>query len=370
MSNLRNKKIVLTGGHAASTAFEVFKEARKRKKNWDFYWIGFKSSIEGENIPTLPILYFPKYGIKTYGLISGRLQRTFTLWTIPSLLKIPVGLLQAFFLLLKIKPHIIVSFGGSSSIPVVIAGFFLRIPILIHEQVSVAGIANRFGAIFAKKVAISRISSKKYFPRGKTVLTGNPIDYTIFKPKILKNIPKEPLILVTGGQSGSLFLNEVVEKSLERLLSIGKVIHLTGLKEEEKFKKIKESLDKKLKRRYWVFGTVSPDKYAKIFNSASIVISRAGANTVSKIVASFKPSILVPIPFSYLQEQEKNASFAKRYAGSRIIHQDELTPKSLISEVIFLKNNWKKIAKGLKKNRNPDIKAREKLVLEIENLIK
>jgi UDP-N-acetylglucosamine:LPS N-acetylglucosamine transferase len=106
------KKIVLTGGHAASSALVVAEEIKRQNKPWDIYWIGFKSSVEGENISTLSSIYFPKYGIKTFTLVTGRVQRNWTVHTIPSILKIPVGFIHAFMLLVKIKPGLILSFGG------------------------------------------------------------------------------------------------------------------------------------------------------------------------------------------------------------------------------------------------------------------
>ena len=174
-------KIVMTGGHAASTAFVVIQEIRKQKKPWEIYWIGFKSSFEGENISTLPSVYFPKYGIKTYDLISGRVQTKVSLHTLSAFLKIPVGFVHAALLLAKVRPNLILSFGGFSAFPVVVVGYFLGIPVIIHEQTSVVGRANKFSAPFAKKIALAREESRKYFPQRKTLLIGNPIVNSILK---------------------------------------------------------------------------------------------------------------------------------------------------------------------------------------------
>lgn len=364
------KRIVLTGGHAGATAFVLVDEIRIQKKPWQVYWIGPKSSFEGRYVPTLASMYFPRYGIRSFEIFSGRIQRKFSPWTIPSLAKIPLGFVHAFLLLLKLKPDIILSLGGFSAFPVVFAGFLLGIPVLIHEQTATAGRANIFSAHFAKKIFISRETSKKYFPREKLVLTGNPVPKDIVKNKIQNELPKFPVIFVTGGQSGSFTINEELEKVLEVLLKKFSIIHLTGLVQEEKFKRIRENLNKNLKRRYKVFGIVDPKIFNKFFNQAHIVISRAGANTVSKIVVAKKASILIPIPFSFLGEQQKNALFAKKFAHARVIRQDLFTSARLLKELEYLVRNWRKISRDVSWKKNPDLSAAETIVGEIEKNLK
>ena len=367
---IENKKVILTGGHAASSAFVVTEEIRRQKKPWDVYWIGFKSSIEGENISTLSSIYFPKYNIKTYNLFTGRIQRKWTIHTLPSLLKIPVGFIHAFWLIFKINPDLVLSFGGFSAFPVVVMAYLRNIPVIIHEQTSVVGRANRYSSFFARKIAVSRDTSKAYFPKDKTVLTGNPIPREIYRSENRLGFSKKPTVLITGGQSGSVALNSAVEKALRRFLNEYKVIHLTGLKDEAKFKKIYQTLNHKHRKNYAVFGIVDPREYNKLFNESSVIISRAGENTVSKIVASGKASVLVPLPISYLNEQKKNAEFAAEYGGARVIDQKSLKPERLFSEMEYLVKNWEKIAQNIKKIDNPDKDASEKLVSLMKEYIK
>lgn len=364
------KNVVFTGGHAASSAFVIAQEVKRQNKPWKIYWIGFKSSLEGEKVSSLSSLYFPKYGIKTYNINAGRIQRRWSVHTIPSLLKIPVGFIHALMILSEIKPNIILSFGGFSAFPVVIIGYIMRIPVIIHEQTSVVGRSNKYSSFFAKKVAVSRETSNKYFPVGKTVLIGNPIPKDIKEQSNSYDLPDNSVILVTGGQSGAMAINNAVGEILPKLLKKHKVIHLTGIKDENKFKNLKKELESNLNENYQVYGIVDPQKYNRIFNSADILISRAGANTVSKIIASRKPSILIPLPISYLHEQEENAIFAQKYGGARIIKQSDLKPGELLNEINYLQKNWRIIFKGLVKIKNPDIDAAEKLVALLEDLIK
>lgn len=369
MEEKRNKKVLFTGGHAASSAFVVAQEIKRQKLPWGLYWIGFGKSLEGEKVSTLSSIYFPKYGIKTHNLITGRVQRKWTIHTIPSLLKIPFGFFHAFWLLLKIRPNIILSFGGFSSFPVVVGAYILRIPVIIHEQTSVIGIANKYSSFFAKVIAISRESSREYFPKGKTYLTGNPIPKDLRESNKARKFSKTPVIMVTGGQSGATAINKIVGKSLTQLIKRYKIIHLTGLKDEVEYKSKRLRLEKSQMGNYTVFGIVDPKKFNEIFNTCDILISRAGANTVSKVVFCIKPSALIPYPYSYLDEQTKNAQFAAQYAGARVIKQETLTPQVLIKEINNLVENWKDVLKEIKSFKNPDKDADKKIVSLIKSCI-
>ncbi|KKQ43288.1 MAG: hypothetical protein US60_C0004G0008 [Microgenomates group bacterium GW2011_GWC1_37_8] len=369
MRKKSSKKIVLTGGHASSTAFVVIEEIRRQKKDWDIYWIGFKSSVEGKRVPTLSSLYFPKFGIKVYGIITGRIQRKLTIWTIPSLFKIPIGFIHALLLLIQIRPDLILSFGGFSAYPVVVVGFLLRIPVIIHEQTTVAGRANMYSSFFAKKIAISRESSRAFFPKEKVIFTGSPIpqDLLISNTQVLTE--KYPTIFITGGQSGSIAINAAVGDVLDEILKNYRVIHLTGIQEEKKFIVRRARLKKDEKERYRVYGIVDLKKFNELFNRSWLVVTRAGANTVSKIIASNKPTIFIPLPISYLDEQFKNALYAKKYVISEIIDQKQLTGKILYAKIVKIRGYFRDKTLKIKYKKSPDVNASKKLVGLIEKFI-
>ena len=179
-------KVVMTGGHAATTAIAVVEEIKAKRLDWGLTWIGVKKAIEGKTVQTLESEALPKLGVKFITIITGRAQRRFTIHTIPSLLKIPAGFVQSFYHLVKIKPNVVVSFGGFASIPVVVDAKILGIPIIIHEQTSVIGRANGFSSQIADKIALARSESLKYFPKEKSVVIGNPVmkEITKIKPKL------------------------------------------------------------------------------------------------------------------------------------------------------------------------------------------
>src|SRR4030042_5232509 len=114
-------KIIITGGHAGSTAYALIQKMKRIKPDWEIVFVGASSAIEGGNVPTLEKTYFPKIGIRYVKIIMGRIQRKLTLWTIPSIVKAPLGLLHALYIVFKEKPKVVVSFGGFSAFPVVLA---------------------------------------------------------------------------------------------------------------------------------------------------------------------------------------------------------------------------------------------------------
>lgn len=366
----KKDNIVLTGGHAATTAVAVIQEIKSQGLNWDLTWIGVKNAIEGKKVATLESEVLPKLGVKFIPLITGRIQRRFTVWTIPSIFKIPIGIIQAFYYLVKIRPGAILSFGGFASFPVVVGAKFLGISVVIHEQTSVAGRSNLLSEKFASQIAISRSGSEKYFPPGKCIVTGNPImkEITKIKPKLKMGEP--PTIFVTGGSRGSQRINEVLEKILKKLLSKYRLIHQTGGLDYLKFSEIKQKLPQALRNNYEVFVRVKPLEVHKIYQKCDIVIARAGANTVSEIMMVKRPSILIPLPVSYLDEQTKNAVIARDMGVAKIILQKNLTPEVLYKHIEETIADYPGITEKIKSKKSPDTGASENLVRILKGYMK
>lgn len=356
------KRIVLTGGHAATTALAVVEEIVKRRKGWNIHFIGSQRAIEGQNIPTLESVVYPKIGVYFHGLFTGRLQRHLTFWTIPSLLKIPVGFLHALSLLLKIRPAVVLSFGGFAGFPVVFCAWLLKVPAVVHEQTSAVGRANRFSSYFAKKIALSRKESLKYFPSEKCVVVGNPVLSKVARIKPKSVLAEPPVIYVSGGSRGSQVINSELRKIIKNLLKRYEVIHHTGFLDFEKFSNIKKGLPKNLSMHYEVYKVIDPTEIEKIYKRADIVVSRAGANTVSEIIVTKRPAILVPLPFSYMDEQTRNALFAQKFGIVKIIKQKNFSSKSLSASIEDVRKSWTAMVNQSKKMVSPDIYASQKIV--------
>lgn len=357
-------KVALVGGHLGP-ALALIQELGKRK-GVEIFWIGRRVAMERKGVVSLEYQVIPKLGIPFFHLTTGRLQRQLSPRTLPSLAKIPFGFLQAFLLLLRTKPDVIVSFGGYLSLPVVVSGWLLRIPTLVHEQTTTSGLANRIAASFATRVAISFATSAPDFPAEKTVLTGNPVRAEFFQ-KTGRVEGKRPLVLITGGSQGAQVINQATREALPKLLAKARVFHQTGILDLEKFKELKKKLPSKLARRYQVLANLLPEKMAKVMGEATLVVSRAGANSVSEIAAVGVPAILVPIPWSERGEQEKNAKLLASTGLARILSQERLTGKTLLSEIdYFLKNPpTKEAGKDARRLVKPDA-ARKLAALVVE----
>ncbi|MCL5970033.1 MAG: UDP-N-acetylglucosamine--N-acetylmuramyl-(pentapeptide) pyrophosphoryl-undecaprenol N-acetylglucosamine transferase [Patescibacteria group bacterium] len=327
-------KLVITGGHL-SPMLNIIEEL---PKEYSVFVIGRKRAIEGDKTVSLEYEAIRQKGIVFKSIIAGRLQRKWTKKTLFSILKLPIGFFQSFFILLFNRPSAVLSFGGYVSFPVVISAFLQRIPVVIHEQTQKIGLSNKIASYFAKKICISWEDSRKFFPENKVVMTGNPVKkYPISNVKFPMSNENIPLIYVTGGSSGSHKINLTIEEILPKLLEKYRVIHQTGDAKEygdfDRFSEFKESLSQKLSKRYYVIKFVNPEDVPSVLEKADVVVSRAGANTVMELYKAEKPSILIPLPFSGADEQRENAHFLKNSGLAEIIEQDILTGEKLLEQI-------------------------------------
>lgn len=363
----KGKKILLTGGHAALSAMAVIEEIIRQSNSFDLkeiFWVGPKSAFEGKNIATIDSIFMPRMGVKHYRIIAGKIGRKLNLWNLISVVKIPLGFVNALWLLGKLKPDAVLSFGGYVALPVVFGAWLKRIPVLIHEQTVTVGRANLISARFARMILLAREESRQFFRNKKTLLVGNPImtQMTEITPKSKPGKP--PTILVTGGSRGSTTLNLLIESCLNKLLQTYNIIHQTGPIDFEKFQKIKSNLPEVFAQKYEVFDLVDPMKRDNVFRQADIVIARAGAHTVSDIIATIRPAVLIPIPWSNYNEQYKNALYAKNLGIAEILNQDEADADSLMAVLNRISKNWEAMVKKTQKNstKNPDINASARIV--------
>ena len=348
----RKNNIVLTGGHAATTALAMVEEIRKRG-NYDLHWLGAKHAFEGRDLGSLESKIFPKYGVDFVTLPSGKVR---------PLLKVPLDFIAAFYHLLKIRPRVVVSFGGFASFPVIVSAWLLRIPTILHEQTAVYGRASKASSFFARKIALSRPESAQYFPMQKTVLTGNPILSQYFEIKPKKKIGLKPCILVTAGSRGSTFINELIFKLLPRLLAHFRLIHQVGEIDWKKAQGLKLKLSSLSAKNYSVFSVVDPVDMPKLYSRADLVISRSGANTCSEIMASRRPAILIPLTISFAAEQEKNARLLEKAGLAFVLPQKQAQPAKVLELVKHIIDNYSQIKSSFLPIANPDREAAKKLV--------
>ncbi|KKR71116.1 MAG: hypothetical protein UU15_C0059G0003 [Candidatus Levybacteria bacterium GW2011_GWC2_40_7] len=277
-----------------------------------------------------------KLGIRFKNLDAGRFQRTFTRHSLPSLLRIPKGYVQALRMLNEFKPDIVVGFGGYVSFPVIAVAKLMGVPTVIHEQTLGAGQTNKLLSPFVDKICVSWEQSLNYFPKNKTVLTGNPIRQSIFEEIDLPEGDGK-LIFIMGGSSGSHFINVLMEKVLDELLPKYRIIHQTGdTKEYSDYEKLTAQLSlmpEGLISRYMPRKFIDPSSIGFVMEKADLVISRAGINTISELIRFKKPAILIPLPTGQKKEQERNANFLKSLGLGEVLNQKLTTSVELLSTI-------------------------------------
>ncbi len=339
--------VLLTGGHAGTTALAVIEEIQK-KHDWKIYWVGPKHAVEGKRNLTLEFKLFPDYNVTCLPIRAGRIQRKFTKHTIPALVRIPVGIVQAFGLVMRVKPKVILSFGGFAGFPVVVAGFLLGIPVVVHEQTVAVGLANKHSARFARKITLARAESAKYFPKDKVVVVGNPMLSQVRSVTPKTAIGAPPQLFITCGSRGSQIINRALAPIIPTLLAEYEITHQTGDLDIEEFLSIKKALPLNLQKKYHPTAFYEPTSIGTYYSKADIIIARAGANTVSEVIYVKRPTLFIPIPWSRYNEQTKNAEFARDLGIARVIHQNDLAPDVIQKEVEYLKSHWKKMVQEMK----------------------
>lgn len=352
-------KILITGAHF-TPAVAVINELKKMDPQVKIVYAGRKTTMEGDETQSVESKLLPALGVKFIPIIAGRLQRSFSIYTLPSLFKIPIGFIQAVYILLSEKPDVILSFGGYVALPLVIVGWLGSIPIIIHEQTLVSGLANKISAHFADKIALSFERRTK---NEKTIFTGNPLREEILNP--VKNLTPDfikifnlskklglPVVLFMGGNQGSHILNKTVEQSLDKLLKITCVIHITGDNKYNDFGRLGESGRlEKFWERYLVKKWIG-EEFGKIVSKVDLVVCRAGINTLTELAYFGKNALVIPIPYLYKDEQNENARVFQDLGLVRVLPQSKLSSVNLLDYIKDMLDNLddlKKKAQGAKK---------------------
>ena len=341
-------KIVITGGHF-SPAYSVIK---KLDSSDSVLVIGRKYAFEGDKNETYEYKICEKNNIPFKVINAGRFQRKFTHHTIPAVTRFPKGIYSALKILKEFKPDVVVTFGGYVGLAVSLAARILNIPIVLHEQTQKAGLSARIIGKFASVILISFESSRAYFKNKKVVLTGNPIREELFQKSEIFEFEAKPIIYITGGSTGAHVLNQVILEILPRLLLKYTVFHQTGNNTEYKdFGKIQEFYDvlsPQLKKNYTVKQFFSPLEVSCLLQNASLVISRAGINTVTELMAIGVVGLLIPLPHGQMNEQRDNAVLFKKIGLGEYIEQKFLTGDLLLEKVHDMIKEQKKYKENAK----------------------
>jgi UDP-N-acetylglucosamine--N-acetylmuramyl-(pentapeptide) pyrophosphoryl-undecaprenol N-acetylglucosamine transferase len=367
MSNL---KIVISGGGTGGhiyPAIAIAKKILEKNKDSKILFVGAKGRMEMEKIP--------EEGFSIIGLEVVGIQRSLSLKSIYKNLKFPFLLLKSLKNAKKIlkdfKPDVVVGVGGYASGPTLRMAHSLNIPTLIQEQNSYAGLTNKWLSKKANKICVAYENMNQFFDESKLILTGNPVRKDIENlnskvdeaKKYFNVLKSEKVILVLGGSLGAMSINEGIIKSISILNDQPvKLIWQVG---KRYFNKINDQLTQINMKN------IHPLPFIKRMDLAyavsHIVISRAGALSISELTLAGIPSILVPSPNVSEDHQTKNAmSLVSKSAA--ILVKDDQTEKLLSVAIELLKNKEQltQISKNAKNLGKPN--ATNDIVSEIFKL--
>ena len=353
--NRRTLRILVTGGGSgghvtpALATIEAIAAHAGRDGAWTpaFLYVGSHRGIERQMAQAA--------GLPFKAIATGKLRRSHHLlghlsWrNLLDALRLPWGVLQALALVLRFRPHVVLSTGGFVCVPPVLAAWLLRAPVITHEQTVQMGLANRIASRFARRIALTYESARDDLPprlRARTLLTGNPVRAAVFdgNPAAARALASfaddaaAPTVYVTGGAQGAQHVNRAVEKALPDLLEVCRVIHqcgrqtASGQSERERLEGVRAALPGRLQARYHVIDFVA-DELGDIYALADVVVSRAGAGTLAELFALGKPAVLIPLVPTGGDEQRRNARHAQQAGAATIIEQADLTGDVLCKEL-------------------------------------
>jgi UDP-N-acetylglucosamine--N-acetylmuramyl-(pentapeptide) pyrophosphoryl-undecaprenol N-acetylglucosamine transferase len=284
----------------------------------------------------------PEAGYPIEGLWISGLQRRLTLDNLAFPLKVISSVARATSLVKRFKPQAVVGVGGYASGPLMFAATRQGIPGVLQEQNGYAGLTNKLLAKYVKKICVAYPGMEKYFPADKLVFTGNPVRKDILEARHLHSEglrfygfrEDRKTLLIIGGSGGARTINQSILKDLDQLLAQGvQVLWQTG-------KFYYDALHEATKHLQGDQLKVMPfiKEMPLAYGAADVVVSRAGALSISELCLAAKPSILVPSPNVAEDHQTKNALNLVQ-EGAAVLVRDAEAQQRLVPEALSLLNN-------------------------------
>jgi len=365
MSLQKHKRVIISGGGTGGHIFPAISIAnalRKIDPETEILFVGAEGRMEMEKIPAA--------GYRIIGLPVAGLYRSLTLKNIKVLFKLFKSLRMAKKVIREFNPDVVVGVGGYASGPVLRQAGRMKIPTLIQEQNSYAGVTNKLLAKKASVICVAYNGMEKYFPAEKIIKTGNPVRQNFDN---LKSIEEEalkffnlrqkfPVILVLGGSLGAGSINNSLSENLSMLKdSDCQWLWQTG---KHYYENVKALVSVSFIENISVHGFINRMDYA--YAAADIILSRAGAGTISELCLVGKPVILIPSPNVAEDHQTRNARALTDKEAAVLIPDNEAV-KMLVAEAIGLisdKDRRKRLSENILKmaDRNADIRIAEEVL--------
>jgi len=353
------KRIVFTGGGTAGHVTPNMALLPHFIANgWDIHYIGTKDGIERSLIE-------PIDGVTYHKIHSGKLRRYFDLKNFTDPFRVLQGGFEAAGLMRRLKPNVLFSKGGFVSVPVVYGAWLHGVPAVLHESDMSPGLANKLTIPCAKVICTTFPETAGMIGK-KAAYTGTPLRALLFSGNREKGLAflgfdgTKPVLTMMGGSSGAASVNAVLREALPALLNRFHIAHICG----------RGHVDAALSgqtgyRQLEYVEAELPD----LFAATDIMLSRAGANALSEILALRKPSLLVPYPLGASRgDQILNAKSFQKRGFSRVLMQEDLTADSLIRELMALHEQRSTYRKAMESEPLQD--GTKKVIEWIEKMVK
>jgi UDP-N-acetylglucosamine--N-acetylmuramyl-(pentapeptide) pyrophosphoryl-undecaprenol N-acetylglucosamine transferase len=327
--------VIAGGGTGGHTSPGLAVAAALRQRGVRHAWIGSHDGVEARRAV--------EEGIAYHAIPTGKLRRYWAWRNVTDLtINVPAGILRAHALLRQLRPRVVLATGGFVALPVVLAATVARVPVVVHEQTAVPGLANRIAAHPARRIAVTFADSARHFPLGRVVLTGNPLRPALRAGARADAVarfgldPAVPLVYVTGGAFGAHAINRAVGEIVADLLEHAQVVHQCGdnptTGDLAWLRARREALPPALARRYTVQAWVGAE-LADVYATAALVVARSGAGTVNECCQLGLPALYIPMPGASGDEQSANARLVGRVGGCAVLAQVSLTPPLLLERI-------------------------------------
>lgn len=317
-----------TGGHIYP-ALAIINKIKEKEPDSEFLYIGTHNRMEKDIIPKHGI---PFKSIEIYGFNRKKLLKN-----VKTVRKVLSSYRECKKIIKEFKPDIVIGVGGYVTAPVIYAAKKLGFKTFIHEQNSIPGKANLFLSNYADMIGISFKSSIKYFPEYKTIFTGNPCSENALMIEAMQKselglTESSKLVLIVMGSLGSEKINNLLIKTMNSFENKPyQVLFVTG-------KDLYEEVSKnKFPKNVFVVPYI--DNMTRIMKKTDVMVSRAGASTLSEIIALKVPSILIPSPYVPDNHQYKNAIDLVEKDAAILIEEKDLTGELLIEKIDYILNN-------------------------------
>ena len=344
------KRIFFTGGGTAGHVTpNIALIERMLEQGWQVHYIGAKGGIEESIVAELPITF--------HGIATGKLRRYSSWQNFLDPFKILYGLMQSLWLCVRWRPALVFSKGGFVAVPVVVAAWLCRVPVIAHESDITPGLANKLCFPFVRHVCVNFQETEKYLGRSassttkatseenqaKVIVTGSPVRTTLLEGNAERGRAflgfnhDQPILLVFGGSLGAQAINDWVWGSLTDLLTHYQIVHIVGAGNLNPSIGLTEGLDqtsaseqKGLAPNYCQKEFLQAE-FGDVLAAAELVLSRAGANSIYELLLMRKPHILVPLTARASRgDQIINARIFESKGMSIVVNEDNLGSTDIV----------------------------------------